>query len=110
MEIKLDDGKCTIDISDYYEDVTITSNDPILFNLLSMLQKESIWINSIESGHFGLSIIVSELRYNQILLIEQILGDITINSCQDIQCMPFLVIPVSCKYTEDRFELYKEYF
>lgn len=110
MEIKLDDGKCTIDISDYYENIIITSSDPTFFNLLNMMQKESIHIGSIYSFSRGLCIALDILTYDQILLIEQILGNINISIERDIQCIPFLEIKVDCDYLEERFNYYKEHF
>lgn len=110
MEIKLEDGKCTIDISDYYTNIIITSNDPTLFNLLSMMQKESIHIGSIYSSYKGICIALDSLTYCQILLIEQVLGNINIGIDRDIQCIPFLKITVECDYVEERFDYYKERF
>lgn len=111
MEIKLEDGKCTIDINYYYTNIIITSNDPILFNLLSMMQKESIRIDDIySSSSESLCIALNILTYDHILLIEQILGNINIGIGSDIQCIPFLKIKVDCDYLEESFAYYKECF
>lgn len=108
MEINLTDGKCTIDIKNWYEDVTITSSDPTLLALLSFIQRESINIGLIEStSSEELCIAVYTLSYDQILLIEQILGNINISIVEDMQCIPYLGIKVNCDYIEERFDYYE---
>ena len=108
MEINLTDGKCTIDIKNWYEDVTITSSDPTLLALLSFIQRESINIGLIEStSSEELCIAVYTLSYDQILLIEQILGNINISIVEDMQCIPYLGIKVNCDYIEERFGYYE---
>lgn len=108
MEINLTDGKCIIDIKNWCEDVTFTSSDPTLLALLSFIQRESINIDLIEStSSEELCIAVYTLSYDQILLIEQILGNINISIVEDMQCIPYLGIKVNCDYIEERFGYYE---